>query len=130
MPNFSSASILQSFSTGLLSIHSFPQSILVLGAPPSQAWDLVLGHVEPHDVFLPVEVLPNGNPSLKQINCTIHLAVICKFAEGALSPTSYVIEDIKYTGPSMLPLGTSLVTGFHSDIELFGYSHPDKSLSI
>ncbi|KAK4816205.1 hypothetical protein QYF61_012670 [Mycteria americana] len=73
---------------------------------PNICWksstDLALGLAELHEVrmgpFLkPVKVRLDGIPSNKRINCTTQLGVICKFAEGALNPTIYVInEEIKY----------------------------------
>jgi len=41
--SFTSTSIPKSFSVGLLSIHSVPQSVLVLGTATTQVQDLALG---------------------------------------------------------------------------------------
>ncbi|KAK4824302.1 hypothetical protein QYF61_013047, partial [Mycteria americana] len=98
--NFSSTSTPKSFCTGLLSIHSFP-SLLTLGIALTQVQDLALGLVELHGVRMgpllkPVKVPLDGIPSLKRINCTTQLGLICKLAEGALNPTVYVInKDIE-----------------------------------
>ncbi|KAK4811170.1 hypothetical protein QYF61_019801 [Mycteria americana] len=78
-----------------------PQSVLILGIAPMQVQDLALGFVELQEVPMgpllkPVQVPLDGIPSLKRITCTTQLGVICKLAEGALSPTVYVVdEDIK-----------------------------------
>ena len=60
--------------------------------------DLVLGLVEPHEVQMgpllwPVKVHLDGFSSLKRINCTTQLGVICKIAEDALNPIGYVIDE-------------------------------------
>ncbi|KAK4811172.1 hypothetical protein QYF61_019803 [Mycteria americana] len=74
-----------------------PQSVLILGIAPMQVQDLALGFVELQEVPMgpllkPVQVPLDGIPSLKRINCTTQLGVICKLAEGALSPTVYTPE--------------------------------------
>ncbi|GAB0209612.1 hypothetical protein GRJ2_003426900 [Grus japonensis] len=72
--------------------------------------DLALGLVELHKVrtgrlLKPIKVPLDGIPSLKRINRTTQLGVICKFAEGALSPTIYVIdEDIEQYWSQYRPL--------------------------
>ncbi|KAK4806889.1 hypothetical protein QYF61_012610 [Mycteria americana] len=78
-----------------------PQSVLILGIASTQVQDLALGLVEPHEVHMGpllglVQVPLDGIPSLRRVNRTTQLGVICKFAEGALDPAVYVIdEDIK-----------------------------------
>ncbi|KAK4826191.1 hypothetical protein QYF61_006135 [Mycteria americana] len=78
-----------------------PQPVLILGVAPTQVQDLELGLLEPHEVHMGpllelVQVPLDGIPSLRRVNCTSQLGVICKFAEGALDPTAWVIdEDIK-----------------------------------
>ena len=63
--------------------------------------DLALILVEPHEVhILPlvelVQVILDGIPSVRRVDCTAQLGVIGKLAEGAVDPAAYVIdEDIK-----------------------------------
>ncbi|KAK4822133.1 LOW QUALITY PROTEIN: hypothetical protein QYF61_010256 [Mycteria americana] len=51
----------------------------------------------PQPVLIPgvalTQVPLNGIPSLRHVNCTTQLGVICKSAEGALNPTVYVIDE-------------------------------------
>ncbi|KAK4830027.1 LOW QUALITY PROTEIN: hypothetical protein QYF61_008365 [Mycteria americana] len=76
-----------------------PQPVLIPTVAPTQ--DPALSLVEPHEVHTGplldlVQVPPDGIPSLKHVNRTTQLGVVCKLAEGALNPTVYVIdEDIK-----------------------------------
>ncbi|KAK4815543.1 hypothetical protein QYF61_003235 [Mycteria americana] len=78
-----------------------PQPVLILGVAPTQVQDLALGLVEPPEVHMDpllelVQVPLDGIPSLRSVNHTTHLGVICKLAKDALDPTVYVIdEDIK-----------------------------------
>ncbi|KAK4831706.1 hypothetical protein QYF61_018758 [Mycteria americana] len=78
-----------------------PQSVLILEIALTEVQDLALGLVELHEVHMgpllkPVKVPLDGIPSLKCINCTTQIGVICKFAGSALDLTAYVIgEDIK-----------------------------------
>ena len=52
------------------------------------------------------------------INCTTQLGVIVKLAEGALKPVIDVIdEDVEEHWSQDRPLGASLITGLHLDIE-------------
>ncbi|KAK4826184.1 hypothetical protein QYF61_006128 [Mycteria americana] len=69
-----------------------PQSVLILGIAPTQVEDLAFGFVELNGILMvtllePVKVPLAVIPSLRQINCTAQLGVICKLAEGALDPT-------------------------------------------
>ncbi|PKU42161.1 hypothetical protein llap_7535 [Limosa lapponica baueri] len=60
----------------------------------------------------------NGILSLRCVNYTPQLGVICKLAGGALDPTVYVIdEDIEQYWSNMDPSGTTLVIDLHLDIE-------------
>jgi len=84
---------------GRAAINPFiPQPVLI---PGLQVQDLALGPVEPREVHMGpllklVQVPLDGILSLRCINCTTWLAVICKFAEGALNPTVYIVgKDIK-----------------------------------
>ncbi|KAK4806151.1 hypothetical protein QYF61_001078 [Mycteria americana] len=87
-----------------------PQPVWIPGVAPTQVQDLALGLVEPHEVrtgprLQPVKVPLDGIPSLRHVNCTTQLGVICKLAEGALNPTVYVIdEDIKQDWSQYGPL--------------------------
>ena len=78
-----------------------PQPVLMLGIDPTQVQDFILGLVEPRKfntgpLLKLVQVPLNGIPSLRCVNCTAQLGVICKLAESALNPTVYVMdEDIK-----------------------------------
>ncbi|KAK4805635.1 hypothetical protein QYF61_009861 [Mycteria americana] len=78
-----------------------PQPVLILGVALTQVQDLALGLVEPHEVHMGpllelVHVPLDGISSLRSVSCTTPFGVICKFAEGALDPTVYVVdEDIK-----------------------------------
>ena len=78
-----------------------PQPVLIPGVAPTQTQDFALGLVEPHKVHMSpflklVQVPLNGIQSLRCVNCTTQLGVICKFDEGTLNPTVYVVdEDIK-----------------------------------
>ena len=69
---------------------------------------LALGLVEPHEVhmgpFLDLVQVPlNGIPSLRCVNRTTQLGVICKFAEGALDPTMSLMKILNSTGPNTDP---------------------------
>ena len=75
-----------------------PQPILIPGVAPTQVQDLALGLVEPHEVHTGsllelVQVPLDGIPSLRRVNRTTQLGVLCKFAEGALDATVYVIDE-------------------------------------
>jgi len=76
-----------------------PPPVLVLGVALTQMQDLALGLVELHEVHMgslvkSVKVPLYGIPSLKCINWTAQLGVIHKHAEGALSPTIYIIGEV------------------------------------
>ena len=87
-----------------------PQPVLILGIAPIQVQDLALGLVEPREVHtdpllkfvqVPLDVIS----SLRRVNCTTQLSVICKLAEGTLNPVVYVIdEDIEQHGSQYGPL--------------------------
>ncbi|KAK4823973.1 hypothetical protein QYF61_008592 [Mycteria americana] len=76
----------------------------------TQVQDLALGLIEPHEVHKSpllqlVHVPLDGILSLRRVNRTTQLGVICKLAEGALDPTVYVIdEDIKQYWSQYRPL--------------------------
>ncbi|KAK4831353.1 hypothetical protein QYF61_017484 [Mycteria americana] len=79
-----------------------PQPVLRPGVALTQVQDLAVSLVEPQEVHMDpllelVQVPVNGTLSLRHVNCTTQLGVVCKLAEGALDPTVYVIdEDIKH----------------------------------
>ncbi|KAK4830883.1 hypothetical protein QYF61_013812 [Mycteria americana] len=65
--------------------HIIPQPVLILGIALTQVQDLALGLVEPHEVHTGpllqiVQVPLDGIPSLRRVNCTTQLGVICKLA--------------------------------------------------
>ncbi|XP_064913828.1 translin-associated protein X isoform X3 [Columba livia] len=78
-----------------------PQPVLILGVALTQAQDLALCFVEPHEVHTGpllklVQVPLDDILSLRYVNCITQLGVIHKLAEGALNPNICVIdEDIK-----------------------------------
>ncbi|KAK4816777.1 hypothetical protein QYF61_022889 [Mycteria americana] len=70
-----------------------PQPLLILGVAPTQVQDPALGLVEPHEVHIGpllelVQVPLDSILSLRCVNCTTQLGVICKLAEGALDNSS------------------------------------------
>jgi len=70
--------------------------------------DLALGLVEPHEVHigpLPklVQVPLDGILSLRHVNCTTQLGVICKLAEGALNVAKSLMNMLNITGASTDP---------------------------
>jgi len=73
----------------------------VLGIALTHVQDLALGLAELHEVctgpnFRPVKVPLDGIFSLQLVDCTTHLCVICKLADGALNPTVLVAnKDVK-----------------------------------
>ncbi|KAK4815356.1 hypothetical protein QYF61_001344 [Mycteria americana] len=87
-----------------------PHPVLIPGVALTQVKDLALGLVEPHEVHMDpllelVQVPLNGILSLRRVNRTTQLGVICKLAEGALNPTVSVIdEDIKQYRSQYRPL--------------------------
>ncbi|KAK4816309.1 hypothetical protein QYF61_014607 [Mycteria americana] len=87
---------------------SIPSSPSLLGVAPTQVQDLALGLVEPHEVHMGpvlklVQISLEGILSLRRVNCTIQLGVICKLAEGALDPTvSVKMKILNSTGASIL----------------------------
>ncbi|KAK4824943.1 hypothetical protein QYF61_021631, partial [Mycteria americana] len=75
-----------------------PQPVLILGVALTQVQDPALGLVEPHEVHMGpllelVQVPLDGILSLRHVNHTTQLGVVCKFAEGALDPTVCVIDE-------------------------------------
>ncbi|KAK4830182.1 hypothetical protein QYF61_008973 [Mycteria americana] len=74
------------------------QPVLIPGVALTQVQDPALGLVEPHEVPIGpllqlVQVPLDGIPSLRGVNHTTQLGVICKLAEGALNPTVHVIDE-------------------------------------
>jgi len=64
-------------------------------------------------LFKPVQIPLNGISSFYCVNCTTHLGVISKLAEGTLDPTMLLIKILKSTGVRTEPWGTPLMTGLH-----------------
>jgi len=71
------------------------------GVVVTQVQDPALGPVEAHTVGLgpliqPVQIPLQSLPTLKQINTSVQLGVICKLTEGALNSFIHIIDkDIK-----------------------------------
>ncbi|KAK4812855.1 LOW QUALITY PROTEIN: hypothetical protein QYF61_022581, partial [Mycteria americana] len=112
-----------------------PQPLLIPGVPLTQ--DLVLGLVEPHEVRMGpllklVQVPLDGILSLRLVNCTTQLGVICKLAEGALDPAVYVSdEDIKQYWSQYRPLrDTTPVDRYSLDATIQPIPHPPNSPPI
>jgi len=103
-----------------LFIHQYPQVLLlrvalnpfihqpalIPGVASIQVQDLALGLVEPQEVHIGpllelVQVPLDGIPSLRHVNCTTQLGVICKLAEGALDLTKSLKKMLNCSGPSM-----------------------------
>ena len=75
------------------------QPVFVLGIALTHVQDLAHGLVEPHEVrtgpaLKPVQVPLDDIPSLQRVDRTTQLGVICRFAEGALNPSS----DLLFSG--------------------------------
>ena len=71
--------------------------------------DLALGFVELHEVGMglplkPVQVLPDGIPSLQHVNCIAQLGIICRLAESTLDPTVLPTKMLNNTCPNTNPL--------------------------
>lgn len=73
-----------------------PQATLTPGVAPSQVQDFVLGFVETHDVsklLKLVQVPLGGLASLRHVEHTAQLSVVCTLAVGALDPTVCLIDE-------------------------------------
>lgn len=84
----------QSFSAGPFPSPSFPS----LGIVTAQMPDIAFGIVELHENLMRWSHFSGLSKSismsaLKSINCTAELGVICKFAEGTVSPITCVIDE-------------------------------------
>jgi len=98
-------------------------AVLILRVAPAWAQDLVLGVFEPLEVHTGpllelVQVPVDGILSLRCVDCSTQLGIICKLAEGALNPAMSLMNILNTTGPNTDPQGTSLVTDIYLDIEL------------
>ncbi|KAK4811312.1 LOW QUALITY PROTEIN: hypothetical protein QYF61_024448 [Mycteria americana] len=76
--------------------HIIPQPVLIPGVAPTQ--DPALGLVEPHEVHMGpllqlVQAPLDGILSLRRVNYTTQLGVICKLPEGALDLAVNVIDE-------------------------------------
>ncbi|KAK4827897.1 hypothetical protein QYF61_022320 [Mycteria americana] len=103
-----------------LFIHQYPQVLLGRAA------------LNP---FIPqplVQVPLHGIPSLRHVNRTTQLGVICRLAEGALDPTAYVIdEDTKQYWSQYRPLrDTTSVDHYLLDATIQPIPHPPNSPPI
>ncbi|KAJ7414404.1 hypothetical protein WISP_84389 [Willisornis vidua] len=59
-----------------------------------------------------VQVPLGGIPSFRCVNATMHLGIICKFAEGALNPLAYAVnEDIQQHWSQYRPLRVTTCHG-------------------
>ncbi|KAK4823355.1 hypothetical protein QYF61_001703 [Mycteria americana] len=109
-----------------------PQPVLI----PAQ--DLALGLVEPHEVHTgpvlkSVQVPLDGIPSLRCVNRTTQLGVICKLAEGALDPTVYTLEGCHLLLVSTLDIEPLTYNSLDMAIQPIPYpsnSPPVKSVSL
>ncbi|KAK4822062.1 hypothetical protein QYF61_008871 [Mycteria americana] len=87
-----------------------PKPVLIPGVAPTQVQDPALGLVEPHEIYMGpllelVHVSLDGIASLRRVNHTTQLGVVCKQVEGALNPTVYATdEDIKQRWSQYGPL--------------------------
>jgi len=83
----------------------FPKPVALCGVVVTQVEDLALGLVEPHIADLspsiqPIQIPPQGLPTLKQTDTAAQLGVICKLIEGALNPLIQIIDkDTKQDWP-------------------------------
>jgi len=82
--------------------------VLTLGVALTQVKDLVLGLVEPHEIhtcpLLKLVQDPLGViPSLRCVDCTTQLGVICKLDEGALNSAMSLMKILNSIGPSTVP---------------------------
>jgi len=94
------------------------------GVVVTEVQNPALGLVEPNAAGLvpsiqPVQIRLQSLPTLKQIDTTTQLAVICKFSEGAFDPLIQIVDkDIKQNCPQYsAPVNITcdqLPTGFNS----------------
>ncbi|PKU43223.1 hypothetical protein llap_6461 [Limosa lapponica baueri] len=75
-----------------------PQPVLIPGLSLTQVQDPPLCLIDLHKVHMgpllkSVQVPLDGIPSLRHVNCTTQLGVVCKLAEGAPSPTVDVTDE-------------------------------------
>ncbi|KAK4818642.1 hypothetical protein QYF61_016613 [Mycteria americana] len=85
-----------------------PRPVLIPGVALTQVQDPALGLVEPHEVHMSpllelVQVPLDGILSLRRVNGTTQLGVICKLAEGALDSTMSLMKILNSTGPNTDP---------------------------
>ncbi|PKU42524.1 rna-directed dna polymerase from mobile element jockey-like [Limosa lapponica baueri] len=66
----------------------------------------------------PVQIPLDGILSLRHVNHTTQLDVICKLAESAITLSVSLMKILNSAGPSTDSQGTPLVTDLHLDIEL------------
>jgi len=85
-----------------------PQPVLISGVALAQVQDPALGPVEPHEIHTGpllelVQVPLDGSPSLRHVDYTTQLGVICELDEGALDPTTSLMKILTSTGPKTDP---------------------------
>ncbi|KAK4817028.1 hypothetical protein QYF61_026034 [Mycteria americana] len=90
-----------------------PQPVLIAGVALIQVQHPARGLAELHKIQMGplldlVQVPLDGIQSLRRVNRTTQLGVICKFAEGALGPTVSLMKILNSTGPNIEPLTTIL----------------------
>ncbi|KAK4825592.1 hypothetical protein QYF61_000681 [Mycteria americana] len=90
-----------------------PQPVFVLGIAPTHVQDFALGLVEPREVHMGpllelVPVLLDGIPSLRHVNRTTQLGVVCRLAEGAFDPTMSLMKILNRLVPVQTPEGHHL----------------------
>ena len=78
------------------------------GVAPTHVQELALGLVEPHEVHTGpllklVQVPLDGILSLRHVDHTTQLSVICKLAGGALDLAKSFMKMLNSTSPSTVP---------------------------
>ncbi|KAK4832039.1 hypothetical protein QYF61_020554 [Mycteria americana] len=91
----------------------FPKPAVLHGVVVAQVQDPALGLVKPHTIGLgpsiqPVQVPLQSLPTLKQINTSAQLGVVCKLTKGALDPLIQIIDKgMKQNWPQHRALGNT-----------------------
>ena len=92
----------QVFFVGAVLYPLISQLVLMVRVAMTQVQGIALVFVEPHEVLLGpllkhVQVSLNDIPTLRCVNHTTQLGVICKYAEGALNLTVDVIDEERWS---------------------------------
>ena len=82
--------------------------VLIGSVTIGQVKDLALGLAEPLDLLMGpllklVQVPLDGILSLRHVDHTAQLGIVCKYAKGALDPTKSLMKILNSTGPHMDP---------------------------